>query len=97
MNKSMVKIGKTEERLNVLHPSGFRPFKYGFDLVGSHSEAVFSDDVAQEFHFGLVELTLVPTSVETVFSEPSENLFHAFTMVVQVVREDENIVKVCED
>ena len=47
MNKPVVKIHETQERLHVLDVSQFRPILDDFDLIVVHSESAWSQDIAK--------------------------------------------------
>ncbi len=53
-NETSIKVGKS---INISNKSWGNPIDNGLDLMIVHVNAVSQDDVAQEFHFKLMELT----------------------------------------
>src|SRR5258708_2818991 len=56
INKVMIKIGKTKERLNVFNPSGLWPVENSLDFSLVHSKPFRRKNVAKEFDALAIEV-----------------------------------------
>ena len=91
-NEPSVEVGEAEEGLNVLDVPRLGPIDDCLDLILRHVEAFRRKHVTQVLDSVCMKLTLVGTSVKTVFSEPSEDFSHVFRMVVRILGVDEDVV-----
>jgi hypothetical protein len=54
-----LKVGKSKKTLNISNRNWGSPIDNGLDLMMVHANAIPRDDVAQEFHFKLMEFTFL--------------------------------------
>ena len=63
MNKLVVEVGETQERLNVLDFPWFRPTLDDFDLIIVHSESAWSQDIAKILDHVFMEGTFIGAGI----------------------------------
>lgn len=93
-DESPIKVGKPQERLDVLHFAGFRPVLDNLDFSRIHSQTVRRKKESKILNSILVKSTFVGSSVEPMFSESSENFLNMFAVIIGVVGVDEDVVQV---
>ncbi len=54
-----IKVGKSNKTLDILSISWNNPINNGLNLAMIYANAISRDDVTQEFHFKLIEITLL--------------------------------------
>ena len=74
MNETMVEIGKTKERLDVLDFPEFWPVLNNLDFVQGHGEAFQGQHISKVFTGSGMELTFVCTGKKSVSAESVEYL-----------------------
>src|SRR5882672_1854356 len=93
----MVEVGKTEEGLNVLDFSGFRPILDYLDFVLGHGEAFWRQHVS-EVHAGSdVELAFVCMGKKSISVESAKYFSDVSLVFGNVVRVDEDVVQIDDD
>src|SRR5467141_3815864 len=97
VNETMVKVGETEEGLNVLDFLGFWPILDYLDFVLGHGEAFRRQHIYQVFAGSDVELAFVCTGKKSVSTE-SVKYFSDMSLVFgNVVRIDEDVIQIDDD
>ena len=94
MDEPSVEVGKSKERLDILHLAGFGPVGDGFDFIQCHCKTVGGEDIAKVFDGVLVELALFCFSEKVIGSETTENFADMLWVIVGVVGVNENVIKV---
>ena len=73
VNELMIKICKTEKRLEILNLGRLWLFCDGFRLLGVHLNAVSTDNIAQVFNFRAIKLALSHISTKLSITKAVEN------------------------
>src|SRR5882672_2527903 len=97
VNEMTVKVGKTEEGLNVLDFSGFRPILDYLDFVVGHREAFGRQHVSEVFAGSDVELAFVCTGKKSISAESAKYFSDVSLVFGNVVRLDEDVVQIDHD
>jgi hypothetical protein len=71
-NKLPIKVGKTEEGLNVFHLPRLRPILDNLHFVIRHSQALIEEDISEEFDGIFVPFTFFSFCKQPVFLEVTE-------------------------
>ncbi len=95
LDESTIEVGKSQELLQVLYSLWDFPYGLYFPLV--HLDSILADDVPEELHRGVMELTFLQLEVEVMLSEPLEDLLHMVAMFGQVPGVYEDVVDVHYD
>src|SRR5882724_3440047 len=90
-NESLVKVGKTEERLNIFDFSAFRPILDYLDFVRGHGEAFGRQHVFKVFTGSDMELTFVCTSKQSISMESVKYFLNVNFVFGNVVGIDEDV------
>src|SRR5882724_5690292 len=96
-NESSVKVGKTEERLNIFDLSGFRPILDYLDFVRRHGEAFGRQHISEVFAGSDMEFTFVCTGKKSISAESAKYFSNVSLMFGNVVRVDEDVVQIDDD
>ena len=96
-DESSVEVAEPEERTDLPDGLWSSPVEDGVDLGGVHAELAVSDDVAEEGHLVLEELTLLCLDPEMVSAEAFQHLLDVLEVLLHVVRVDQDVVKVDDD
>jgi hypothetical protein len=94
LNKSSIKVCKTQESADVVEVFWGAPFCYGFDLLRVHGDTVLGDDQAQVRNLFLMKLTFVCSKVQ---SNPRKLLWYPADMYLMFshgIAIDQNVVEV---
>src|SRR5882672_1844908 len=97
INEMTVKVGETEEGLNVLDFSGFRPILDYLDFVLGHGEAFGRQHISEVFAGSDVEFTFVCTGKKSVSAESAKYFSDVSLVFCNVVRVDEDVVQIDDD
>src|SRR5467141_3103792 len=97
VNETMVKVGETEEGLNVLDFSGFRPILDYLDFVLGHGEAFRRQHISEVFAGSDVELAFVCMGKKSVSAESAKYFSDVCLVFGNVVRVDEDVVQIDDD
>src|SRR5467141_1376018 len=97
VNETTIEVGETEEGLNVLDLSGFRPSLDDLDFVLGHGEAFGRQHVSKVFAGSDVELAFVCTGKKSVSVESAKYFSDVSLMFDNVVRVDEDVVQIDND
>ena len=97
MNESSIEIGEAKEGLNISDFPGFRPSPNCLHLGRVHTEAVGGENIAKVLNRVTTKLTLVGTSVKSVFSEPPKDFLDMSLVFRGVVPINQDIVKIDND
>src|SRR5882724_8136207 len=96
-NESSVKVGETEERLNIFDLLGFGPILDYLDLVRCHGEAFGRQHISEVFTGSDVEFTFVCTGKKSVSAESAKYFSNVSLMFGNVVRVDEGVIQIDDD
>jgi hypothetical protein len=58
-NEISIKVGKSKKRLNILNKNYSSPINNGLNLMKIHVNVISINDITQEFHFKLIEFTIL--------------------------------------
>ena len=94
INELSVEVTEPEKGLNVLNIPRFQPFQNCLDFVRGHLEALGAEDVTEIFNSIRMELTFIYTSIKPISAEMSENFLDMFAMFLQVIRVDQDVIKI---
>ena len=94
VDEASVEVGETKEGLDILDFPWLGPVLYDFDLVGSHGESIWRQDISEVFYSIGVKFTFVSSRVKTVFPQSAEDFFDVFLMGRLIGRINEDVVKV---
>src|SRR5467141_4273429 len=94
VNETTVKVGKTEEGLNVLDFSGFIPILDYLDFVLGHGEAFGRQHVSEVFAGSDVELAFVCTGKKSISTESAKYFSDVSLVFGNVVRINEDVVQI---
>ena len=94
MDESSIKIGKTEERLNVFYLAGFWPILYCLDFGRVHGQASGRKNLTQILNSIGVENTFGSSGIKSVCLESSEYFTDMVVMEFQIIGVDEDIIKI---
>src|SRR5882672_1884492 len=97
INETMVEVGKTEEGLNVLDFSGFRPILDYLDFVLGHGEAFGRQHISKVFAGSDMELTFVCTGKKSISAESAKYFSDVSLVFGNVVRVDEDVIQIDDD
>src|SRR5467141_20297 len=97
VNETTVEVGKTEEGLNVLDFSGFRPILDYLDFVLGHSEAFGRQHISEVFAGSDVELAFVCKGKKSISAESAKYFSDMSLVFGNVVRVDEDVVQIDDD
>src|SRR5882672_1923491 len=97
VNETMVKVGETEEGLNVLDFSGFKPILDYLDFVLGHGEAFGRQHISEVFAGSDMELAFVCTGKKSVSAESAKYFSDVSLVFGNVVRVDEDVVQIDDD
>src|SRR5882672_7875515 len=97
VNETTVKVGETEEGLNVLDFSGFRPILDYLDFVLGHGEAFGGQHISEVFSGSDVELTFVCSGKKSVSAESAKYFSDVSLVFGNVVRVDEDVIQIDDD
>src|SRR5882672_9321573 len=97
INEMTVKVGKTEEGLNVLDFLRFGQILDNLDLVWGHGEAFGRQHVSEVFAGSDMELAFVCMGKKSISVESLEYFPNMSFMLGNVVRVDEDVVQVDDD
>jgi hypothetical protein len=61
----LIKVGKFKKTLNIPNRSWNSLINNGLDFTNIHVNAISKDDITQEFHFRLIEFTLLQFGVKS--------------------------------
>jgi hypothetical protein len=64
-NETPIKVNKSKKTLDILNKSWSSPIKNGLNHTRIDANAIFKDDVTQEFHFRLMEFTLLQLIIKS--------------------------------
>src|SRR5882724_668655 len=96
-NESSVKVGETEERLNIFDLLGFRPILDYLDFVRCHGEAFGRQHISKVFTGSDVEFAFVCMGKKSVSMESAKYFSNVSLMFGNVVRVDEDVVQIDDD
>ena len=68
MDESSVEVGKSQERLDVLDLSGFRPIEDGLDLGGVHGQSIGSEAETEVLNRACRPLAFFGFGIQSMFS-----------------------------
>jgi hypothetical protein len=94
INKAAVKIGKAQERLDILDRTRFRPISDRVEFLGIHFDTVGANNITEVSNLGLVELAFLRVSEEPCFLKPVEHFLDMLVMFFLGTRENQNIIKI---
>src|SRR5882672_3766055 len=97
INEMTIEVGKTEEGLNVLDFSGFRPILDYLDFVLGHGEAFGRQNISKVFAGSDVELAFVCMGKKSVSVESAKYFSDVGLVFSNVVRVDEDVVQIDDD
>src|SRR5882672_8427032 len=97
INETMIKVGETEEGLNVLDFLGFRPILDYLDFVLGHGEAFGRQHVSEVFAGSDVELAFVCMGKKSISTESSEYFLNMSFVLGNVVRVDKDVIQINDD
>src|SRR5467141_3001883 len=97
VNETMIEVGETEEGLNVLDFSGFRPMLDYLDFVLGHGEAFGRQHISEVFAGSDVELAFVCTGEKSVSTESAKYFSDMSLVFGNVVRIDEDVIQIDDD
>jgi hypothetical protein len=72
-NEKSIKVDKSKRTLNISNRSWRSPINNGLNFTRIRVNAIFRDDVTQEFHFKLMEFTLFQFGVKSNLSKLLQN------------------------
>jgi hypothetical protein len=58
-NEMSIKVDKSKKSLDISNKSWNSPINNGLNLMGIHENVISRDDIIKEFHFRLMEFTLI--------------------------------------
>src|SRR5882724_1966342 len=96
-NESSVKVGETEERLNIFDLSGFRPILDYLDFVRCHGEAFGRQHISEVFTGSDIEFAFVCMGKKSISAESVKYFSDVSLMFGNVVRVDEDVVQIDDD
>src|SRR5882724_147177 len=96
-NESLIKVGKTKERLNIFDLSGFGPILDYLDFVRCHGEAFGRQHISEVFAGSDVEFTFVCTGKNSISMESVKYFSNVSLMFSNVVQVDEDVVQIDDD
>ena len=94
MDKSAVKVRKTQETLKSLAVVGSRPLLYRLDLLRVFTDVPSQDDVFPEGGRGAGEFTFLSLNEEPILQKPTEDLAYTRGVFFRGLREDEDVVEI---
>src|SRR5712664_3202911 len=97
VNETTVKVGETEEGLNVLDFLGFRPILDYLDFVLGHGEAFGRQHISEVFAGSDMELAFVCMGKKSVSAESAKYFSDVSLVFGNVVRVDEDVVQIDDD
>src|SRR5882672_9192711 len=97
VNKTTIEVGETEEGLNVLDFSGFRPILDYLDFVLGHGEAFRRQHISEVFSGSDVELAFVCMGKKSISTESAKYFSDMSLVFGNVVRVDEDVVQIDDD
>jgi hypothetical protein len=68
----------------------------GLNLAKIHANVISKDDVANEFHFGLMKFTFVQFGIKFNFPELVQNKSNMSFMLFQVFGENEDVINLID-
>ena len=80
--------------MNVLDIPRFQPVQDSLDFVRGHPESLGGQDIAEIFNSIGMELTLIRTSIKSVFPKASEDFPDMLPVLGGIIRIDEDVIKV---
>jgi hypothetical protein len=89
-----IKVGKSKKTLDILNKRWNSLINNGLNLARIHVNAISRDDVTQEFHFRLMEFTLLQFGLKSNLSKLFQNETYMSLMVVHVLWEHEDVIDV---
>ncbi len=95
-NVMLIKVGKSKKTLDILNKSWNSPINNGLNLARIHVNAISRDDVTQEFHFRLMEFTLLQFGLKSNLLKLSQNETYMSLMVVHFLWENEDVIDVTD-
>jgi hypothetical protein len=79
-NETSIEIGKSKKTLNITNRSWGSLVDNGLNLAKIHVNAIFRDDVAKEFHFGLMKFTFFQLDIKFDFPKLIQNKLNMLFM-----------------
>jgi hypothetical protein len=79
-----IKVGKSKKILDILSISLNNPINNGLNLAMIYANAISTDDVTQEFHFKLIEITLLQFGIKPNLLKLLQNQTYMAFMVLHV-------------
>src|SRR5882724_3978840 len=96
-NESLVKIGKTKERLNIFDFSGFGPILNYLDFVRRHGEAFRRQHISEIFTGSDVKFAFVCMGKKSVSVESAKYFSDVSLVFGNIVRIDEYVIQIYDD
>jgi hypothetical protein len=72
-NETLIEVGKSKKTLNITNRNWGSLVNNGLNLAKIHANAISKDDVAKEFHFGLMKFTFLQFGIKFNFPELVQN------------------------
>lgn len=94
LDKPLVKVGETEETLQLLHCRWLGPESYCLYLSIVHLDATGTDDVTKEKYGGLVECALFSFEVQAVDVKALQDLSYMMDVFFKGIGVDKDIIDV---
>src|SRR5882724_1235398 len=96
-NETTIKVGESQERLDVFDFLGFQPILDDLDLVRGHGEAFRRQHVSEVFTGSDVELAFVCMGKQSISMEPTNYFLNVSFVFGNVVGIDENVIQIYDD
>src|SRR5882724_9491712 len=96
-NETTIKVGESQERVDVFDFLGFQPILDDLDLVRGHGEAFRRQHVSEVFTGSDVELAFVCTGKQSISMEPTKYFLNMSFVFGNVVGIDENVIQIYDD
>src|SRR5882672_6069716 len=97
INEMTVKVGKAEERLNILDFLGFWPILDYLDFVLGHGEAFGRQHISEVFAGSDMKLAFVCTGKKSISTESVKYFSDVGLVFSNVVWVDEDVVQIDDD
>ena len=97
MDKTVIEIGKSGERLYIFDLLWSGPFLYGFNFSHVHRKSSWRQYKSKVLHGFGMKFTLCQVQEETILLEPLEYLSDVLDMLFQILGVNEDVVKVLRE
>src|SRR5882672_3189100 len=97
INEMTVKVGKAEERLNILDFLGFGPILDYLDFVLGHGEAFGRQHISEVFSGSDMAFAFVCMGKKSVSMESAKYFSDVSLVFSNVVRVDEDVIQIADD